>query len=190
MRSDEQRPKTPSDAPAIVSIWKGTVPLQNKQVLSVELQLGKDGSAAWIESTYENWGHHDNKRPPLKIEILTGSYDKITRIEEPSVTVAGAEPFIEVKVVGLKIGDWVVNYHERKGNTIMRFENDYAGTLFLNEVYSISTKADILSRSERKHSSRPIIRILSILVFTMAVVALVLRMKAKRIGNPQALTHD
>ena len=40
---------------------------------------------------------------------------------------------MEVTVVGLKVGDWKVDYGDRKGNSIMRFDKRYTATLFLTE---------------------------------------------------------
>ena len=119
--------------PQVISTWKGTVPLRSDQVLHVELELHSEGSAIWTEKTYKNWGHFHNKREPVSVIATEGTYDDITREELDGVTGAGGKPAILVTVVGLSIGDWKVNYGDRKGSSIMRFDKTYAATLFLRE---------------------------------------------------------
>jgi hypothetical protein len=129
---DDQKDGKTKRTSSIVSIWSGTVPLQDRRILSVELELKADGSALWIERIYKNWGHHERKKH-ITQTTQEASYQKITRERIPGRTVAGREPFVEVTVVGLKVGDWKVDYGDRKGNSIMRFDKRYTATLFLTE---------------------------------------------------------
>lgn len=129
---DDQKTEKTERTSSVVSIWRGTVPLRDQRILSVELKLNADGSALWIERIYKNWGYHEKKQH-VSETTQQASYEKITKEQIPGKTVTGGEPFVEITVVGLKVGDWKVDYGDRKGNSIMRFDKSYAATLFLTE---------------------------------------------------------